>query len=359
MANSLQVDAGSSSYEILIQKGLIKNCSELLKTVGSKRPFIISNPTVSSLYLDSIKEQLGSSVDYYLMPDGEQYKSLEQFQIVLGEMLKRQYGRDSIIIALGGGVVGDLAGFVAASYQRGIPFIQVPTTLLAQVDASVGGKTAVNHPLGKNMVGAFHQPSLVVIDPDTLNTLPEREFRAGLAEVIKYGLIIDHDFYQWLLDNIESIFARNPDPIIFVIQRCCQLKADVVAQDEKELGIRAILNLGHTFAHAIEAETGFNEFLHGEAVAIGMIAAMRLSFSLGLMPESPIATLTDLLKACGLPVHVPDRLETGKLLAHMKKDKKNKSGIIHFVLNVGLGKVEVVGVEDEAVINDAWPFEGM
>jgi len=352
----LVVETKSGRYSILIRPSLLDDCSELQAVVATQTAFIISNETISPLYLAKIQSLLKRPAKFFILPDGEKYKNITYFNKIISQMLENTLGRDSILIALGGGVVGDLTGFVAACYQRGIPFIQIPTTLLAQVDASVGGKTAINHDLGKNMIGAFHQPSLVIIDPLCLTTLPDREFRSGLSEVIKYGLILDHDFYVWIKQNLQEILHKNTETLSKMIYRCCQLKAMVVKEDEKEQGIRALLNLGHTFAHAIEAETRYSQFLHGEAVSIGLYAAMRLSESLGFMAASDTQELRQLLTQCQLPTEIPSSLNIQNLLGHMKRDKKNALGQIRFIVNKAKGNACILPVNDEKLIAKSFPI---
>ena len=281
----LKVDLGANSYPIWVGAGLLSQPQfrdQLRAKLTSSQVVVVSNETVAPLYIDALLTCLdGYAVDQFLLPDGEAHKNLDNFTALLDFMLTRKHNRSTAIIALGGGVVGDLAGFAAASYQRGVNFLQVPTTLLAQVDSSVGGKTAVNHPLGKNMIGAFYQPSAVVIDTATLTTLPRRQYLAGMAEVLKYGVIYDADFFDWLNDNLAGLLAREPALVNHAIVESCRIKAAVVAEDEKEHGVRAILNYGHTFAHALENLSGYGTLLHGEAVAIGYGASRRLCYSTG------------------------------------------------------------------------------
>jgi 3-dehydroquinate synthase len=283
------------------------------------------------------------------LPDGEAYKNLETLNQVFDELLSKACDRKTVLFALGGGVVGDLTGFAAASYMRGIPFVQVPTTLLSQVDSSVGGKTAVNHPLGKNMIGAFYQPIRVICDLDTLKTLPQRELSAGLAEVIKYGPIADMDFFNWIESNIEGLMSRDPYRLAYAVKRSCEIKAEVVGQDERETGLRAILNFGHTFGHAIEAGLGFGVWLHGEAVGCGMVMAAHLSHRLGLVDASFVNRLTRLLIQAGLPVKGP-KLGGVEYLHHMRVDKKSQAGEIKFVLINSPGQVIVQSAPDDLVI---------
>ena len=287
------------------------------------------------------------------MPDGEKYKTLESLNLIFTALLKHNHGRDTTIIALGGGVIGDVAGFAAASYQRGVRFIQIPTTLLAQVDSSVGGKTAVNHELGKNMIGAFYQPSTVIIDTLTLNTLPKREVNAGLAEVIKYGAILDYAFFEWLEAHIDELVALNQHSLQHCIARCCQIKADVVARDETEKGDRALLNLGHTFGHAIETHLGYGNWLHGEAVAAGTMMAAVLSEQLGDLSFEDVARLEKLLARANLPTVSPDTMQPDDYLPHMMRDKKVLAGKLRLVLLKALGQAYVATDTDKSLVLNA------
>ena len=280
----ITVTLGERSYPITIAAGLFNDPASFLPLKAGDQAMLVTNETLAPLYLDRVRhllEQAGVKVDSVILPDGEQYKSLTVLDTVFTALLQKPHGRDTTLLALGGGVVGDLTGFAAASYQRGVRFIQIPTTLLSQVDSSVGGKTAVNHPLGKNMIGAFYQPASVVVDLDCLKTLPARELASGLAEVIKYGIILDGEFFTWLEENMDALLRLDGQAMAYCIRRCCELKAEVVAADERETGLRALLNLGHTFGHAIEAEMGYGNWLHGEAVAAGMVMAARASERLG------------------------------------------------------------------------------
>ena len=313
---------------------------------AGEQVMLVTNQTLAPLYLEAVSrvlEQAGVRVDNVILPDGEQYKSLTVLDDVFTALLQKPHGRDTTIVALGGGVIGDLAGFAAASYQRGVRFIQVPTTLLSQVDSSVGGKTAVNHPLGKNMIGAFYQPASVVIDLDCLRTLPAREFSSGLAEVIKYGIILDGEFFVWLENNLEAVRALEPSALSYCIRRCCELKADVVAADERESGMRALLNLGHTYGHAIEAEMGYGNWLHGEAVAAGMMMAAHAARRIGQFSSSDIDRIHALLVRAGLPVHGPDVMLPESYLPHMMRDKKVQAGELRLVLPTAIGRSEVRG----------------
>ena len=278
---TLNLDLGERSYPIFIGNGLLQDKALLASSVKGNKVLIVSNETVAPLYMDTVAESLGQfNPVRVILPDGEQYKNLEYLNRIFDSLLENRCDRDVTLVALGGGVIGDMTGFAAACYQRGVNFVQIPTTLLAQVDSSVGGKTGVNHPLGKNMIGAFYQPKAVFIDIDTLATLPDTELSAGLAEVIKYGLIIDADFFYWLQKNMQKMVKRNNEALTHAIRRSCEIKADVVARDEREGGVRALLNLGHTFGHAIEASQGYGKWLHGEAVAAGMVMAADLSHRL-------------------------------------------------------------------------------
>lgn len=338
----INVELGDRSYPIYIEAGLLTNNSPLLKHISSKRVCIVTNNVVHPLYAEKLKQQLADyDVDEIILPDGEAEKSLANFDVIMSHLLANTHGRDTTLIALGGGVVGDIAGFAAACYQRGINFIQVPTTLLSQVDSSVGGKTAVNHPLGKNMIGAFYQPKAVLIDIDSLKTLPAREFSAGMAEVIKYGILGDNAFFIWLENNIAKIKNAETDTLIEMIQRCCQCKADIVGADEKESGVRALLNLGHTFGHAIEAELGYGEWLHGEAVATGMVLAAKLSVSMNLIEVSDLRRIEALLSAFDLPLNAPESMSFEQFMKHMRRDKKNLAGKLRFILPTAIGCSEI------------------
>ncbi len=340
---TLTVGLGERSYPIHIGSGLIRQGALFAPHLASGRAAIITNETVAPLYADTVQASLaagGARAFRIVIPDGEAEKRWETLDRIYGELLRAQADRRTVIVALGGGVVGDLAGFAAATFQRGVPFVQVPTTLLAQVDSSVGGKTGVNHLLGKNMIGAFHQPLAVIADITTLDTLPDRELSAGLAEVIKYGAIRDPDFFAWLEENLERLRAREPAALSHAIGRSCELKAEIVALDEREAGPRALLNLGHTFGHAIETLEGYGAWLHGEAVAAGMVMAARLSVRLGRLKEGDARRLSALLSRAGLPVEPPS-LAVGAWLDAMSRDKKNESGRITLVLLDGLGAAAI------------------
>jgi 3-dehydroquinate synthase len=323
--------------------------------LGSHRAAIVTNEVVAPLYLERVERALGkagAATTRIVIPDGEQAKDWRTLERVFDELLAARCGRDTVLVALGGGVVGDLAGFAAAIYQRGIPFIQVPTTLLAQVDSSVGGKTAINHPRGKNMVGAFHQPLAVISDTATLDSLPGRELRAGLAEVIKHGFVLDRAFTDWLDGNLDALLARERSVLAHAVRRSCELKAQVVAADERETGLRAILNFGHTFGHAFEAGAGYGAWLHGEAVAAGMVMAAELSVRVGLLPRAEAMRVRALIGRAGLPVAGP-ALSIQRILELMQVDKKAAAGRIRFVLLNGIGAAVIKGDVDERIVREA------
>jgi 3-dehydroquinate synthase len=342
---TLEVRLGERSYPIVVGPNLLGSADLLLPHVAKRRVALISNETVFPLYgrkLAASLREAGVALTEIQLSDGEQYKTLASLERVYDALLREAFDRKSVIVALGGGVVGDLAGFAAATYQRGIPFIQVPTTLLAQVDSSVGGKTAVNHPLGKNMIGAFHQPKIVLADTSVLATLPDRELRAGLAEVIKYGLIRDPAFLAWLEENMPALLARDPAALTHAIFESCRNKAEVVEADEHEQGERALLNLGHTFGHAIEGALGFGKWLHGEAVGAGMVLAARLSQQLGLISKEDLARTERIIAAAGLPVDMPG-IPADQMLSFMEHDKKNEDGAIRLVLMKEVGRAYLDG----------------
>ncbi|EHG0200128.1 3-dehydroquinate synthase [Salmonella enterica subsp. enterica serovar Napoli] len=351
----ITVTLGERSYPITIAAGLFNEPASFLPLKSGDQVMLVTNETLAPLYLDKVRgvlERAGVNVDSVILPDGEQYKSLTVLDTVFTALLKKPHGRDTTLVALGGGVIGDLTGFAAASYQRGVRFIQVPTTLLSQVDSSVGGKTAVNHPLGKNMIGAFYQPASVVVDLDCLKTLPARELASGLAEVIKYGIILDADFFTWLEGNLDALLRLDGPAMAYCIRRCCELKAEVVAADEREAGLRALLNLGHTFGHAIEAEMGYGNWLHGEAVAAGIVMAARASERLGQFSSADTQRIIALLERAGLPVNGPCEMSTQDYLPHMLRDKKVLAGELRLVLPLAIGKSEVRGgVSHEVVLS--------
>lgn len=331
-------------YPIHIGRGLFDNVDLILPHLPQRKVAIVTNTTVAPLYLARLQgalEAAGVEVLPIVLPDGEAHKTWDTLNLIFDALLSSRAERKTTLIALGGGVIGDMTGFAAACYQRGAPFIQVPTTLLAQVDSSVGGKTAINHPQGKNMIGAFYQPRAVIADMTLLDTLPQRELSAGLAEVIKYGLLGDADFLAWLEDNMARLVARDHDALAYAVRRSCEMKADIVGQDERESGVRALLNLGHTFGHAIEAGLGFGEWLHGEAVGAGMVLAAALSHELGWLDEAALARTERLIAAAGLPTRSPD-LGVDVWLEHMSHDKKVESGRLRFVLLKALGQAAIV-----------------
>lgn len=353
MTRSLQVALGDRAYPIYIGQGLLDDPGWYQPHIRGRQVMIVTNETVAPLYLAQVTQALtGYQVARVILPDGEQYKTLEVWNLIFDGLLSHRFGRDCTLIALGGGVVGDMAGFAAACYQRGVAFIQVPTTLLAQVDSSVGGKTGVNHPLGKNMIGAFHQPGAVIIDTDTLDTLPEREIAAGLAEVIKYGLIRDPAFFDWLEARMPALVARDSEALAEAIERSCQNKAEVVAADERESGQRALLNLGHTFGHAIETGMGYGVWLHGEAVGAGMCLAADLSHRLGWLAASDRARARALIAAAGLPVAPPPELTPQTFRDLMAVDKKVQDGRLRLVLLQGIGSSLVTGDFDLAKLDE-------
>jgi 3-dehydroquinate synthase len=312
---------------------------------------IVSNVTVAPLYLDNIKSVLTDfQCHEVILPDGEAYKTLEILNLVFDSLLQNRLNRQVTVVALGGGVIGDMAGFAAACYQRGVPFIQVPTTLLSQVDSSVGGKTGVNHALGKNMIGAFYQPQCVVIDTNTLNTLDDRQLSAGIAEVIKYGLINDLEFFVWLENNMQSLLNRNPESLRYAIKASCQNKANVVAEDEKEAGVRALLNLGHTFGHAIETNEGYGTWLHGEAVSIGLLMAAILSYKQGWITEDDKNRVQQCLASANLPYKIPEKMNADDFIKLMSVDKKVKDGVIRLVLMKSIGESFVTSEYDHSLL---------
>ncbi len=341
-AKTITVELGFRSYPIVIGEGLLGGRFDLSDYVIGDDCLIVSNETVAPLYLDKLKTNLsGKTIATIELPDGEAYKTTDSLHTILDKLVDIGANRDTTVIALGGGVVGDVAGFAAASYMRGVGFIQAPTTLLAQVDSSVGGKTGINHAQGKNLIGAFYQPSVVVIDTQTLTTLPDRELKAGLAEVIKYGAIADINFFGWLEDNIEALLKGDAAALAYAIERSCELKADVVSEDERETGRRAILNFGHTFGHAIEHCLGYGEWLHGEAVAVGMVMAAELS---DLAPDD-VARISALVEKAGLPI-APPPVGAGRLLDAMQLDKKTLQKKLRFVLLRSLGEAFVTSEYD-------------
>jgi 3-dehydroquinate synthase len=350
---AIEVDLAERSYPIYIGKSVLSDKALFEQHVTSNQVLIVTNETVAPLYLSQIESHL-SNVNYeaLILSDGETYKSLDSFNQIISRLMEKKYSRTCILIALGGGVIGDLTGFAAACYQRGVKFIQVPTTLLAQVDSSVGGKTAVNHPLGKNMIGAFHQPVAVFADTEVLSTLPDRELSAGLAEVIKYGIIRDIEFYDWLEENIELVRKRDDDALEYIINRSCVNKAEVVAEDERESGIRAILNLGHTFGHAIETALSYKEWLHGEAVGCGMLMAADLSMRLGLIEEAKVDGIRSLLERTNLPTQIHKDVSLEQMFENMKVDKKSRDGVLYLILLNDIGNVFVTSDYTEQALKE-------
>jgi 3-dehydroquinate synthase len=338
---TITVELGARAYPIYVGSGLLGRAGLLDPHLRGRDALVVTNTTVGPLYAAALRGMVAKGrVETVVLPDGEAHKNIVTTESVLDGLVTHRFGRDCVVLALGGGVVGDIAGFAAAIYQRGVDFIQVPTSLLAQVDSAVGGKTGVNHPGGKNLVGAFHQPLCVISDSDTLHTLPDRELSAGLAEVVKYGLIADAAFFAWLEQYAEALLKRDAGSLHHVIRRSCELKAEIVAGDERERGRRALLNFGHTFGHAIELSAGYGEWLHGEAVAAGVAMAARFSSRLGLLPSSEADRIVRLLKALKLPV-VPPRVDPNEFLAAMAMDKKVLAGQIRLVLLPVLGNARV------------------
>ena len=348
---TLYVDVGHARYPIDIGPGLLGDRELLAARVAGRDLLVVSDVTVAPLYLQRLHLALaGRRIGDCVLADGEQHKTLQAAALVFDALVRQKLNRDATVVALGGGVVGDIAGFAAACYQRGISCVQVPTTLLAQVDSSVGGKTGVNHPGGKNLIGAFHQPAAVIADTDTLATLPDRELRAGLAEVIKYGCVADAELFAWLEHNVHSILARDPGALCHAIARSCEIKAAVVGRDEREANVRAILNFGHSFGHAIEAATAYQRHLHGEAVAIGMLIATDLSVRLGMIEPSVLSRVRSLLVKAGLPTEAP-RIGADAARALMRMDKKVAAGRLRLVLLESIGAAAVGGDYADA------PFE--
>lgn len=355
LMHTLQVSLGERSYPIHIASGLLDRADLLAPHVKAAQAVVVTNETVAPLYLQRLKntlEKAGVSVIPVILPDGERFKTWETLNLIFDALLGAHCERSTPLIALGGGVIGDMGGFAAACYQRGMPFIQVPTTLLSLVDSSVGGKTAINHPLGKNMIGAFYQPRLVLADIATLDTLPERELRAGLAEVIKYGLIRDPAFLVWLESNLERLLARDKESLIYAVHRSCANKAEVVAADERESGERALLNLGHTFGHAIETGMGYGAWLHGEAVAAGTMIASELSRLLGWLTADDVERVRRIFSRAGLPVVAPG-LGVARYLELMRHDKKVQDGRLRLVLLRSVGQAVLSDVAREDQIGEA------
>ena len=352
---TVQIDLDERSYPIVIAEEIVQLGSTWQALPKAAAALIVTNDVVAPLYLEKLKQALSvrySQIHEVILPDGEKHKDWQTLNLIFDGLLTHGCDRKTVLFALGGGVVGDMTGFAAASYMRGVPFVQVPTTLLSQVDSSVGGKTAINHPLGKNMIGAFYQPQLVVCDLATLDTLPARELSAGLAEVIKYGPIADMEFFSWLEHNIDALLQRNRAVLAHAVQRSVEIKAWVVSHDEKESGLRAILNFGHTFGHAMEAGMGYGNWLHGEGVAAGMVMAAELSQRLGMVDRNFVARLRNLIERAGLPVRgavIDAQDNAGRYLELMRVDKKSEAGEIRFVLIDGAGKAVVKSAPDALV----------
>ena len=354
--HTLTVELGTRSYPIYVGSGLLQQAQLLGQHITGKQVMVVTNSTTAPLYLQTVMDGLKSlqtsdlQIDTLVLEDGEQHKHLDTVSLIFDHLLEQRHNRTTTLIALGGGVIGDMTGYAAAAYQRGVNFIQIPTTLLSQVDSSVGGKTGVNHPLGKNMIGAFHQPQCVIIDPHTLKTLPSRELSAGLAEVIKYGLIAQPDFFSWLEQNIAGLRVLEPQLISQAIYQSCLSKARIVATDEREQGQRALLNFGHTFGHAIETQIGYGNWLHGEAVGAGMAMAADLSRRLGWITKPQVQRIQNLLEASGLPIWGPPKMQAQAYLAHMQVDKKVTDGTIRLILLQQLGHAIVTSDFDNHLL---------
>jgi 3-dehydroquinate synthase len=355
--DKIRVELDERSYTIAIGSGILRDIGKNLERFDfNKKVALVSNPTVYELYGKTVTDSLSASgfeVMKIILPDGEEHKNLASVEIIYEQLLMARFDRKSALIALGGGVIGDITGYAASTYMRGIDFIQVPTTLLAQVDSSVGGKTGVNHSLGKNMIGTFWQPRLVWIDVTTLHTLSNRNFLAGIGEIIKYGIIWDRGFFDFIERKRESVLSLNPEDIIHIIKRSCEIKADVVSRDERETGLRAILNFGHTVGHAIETSTGYTAFLHGEAIAIGMYAEAVLANEAGLIGQAEICRIKQIIKTYGLPVEIPRSIEMKHLLEAMKRDKKAVSGDVKYILPEQIGRVRIQGGFPEEAVERA------
>ncbi|KAE9606627.1 hypothetical protein Lal_00026133 [Lupinus albus] len=355
---TVDVDLGDRSYPIYIGSGLLHQPHLLQRHVHGRRVLVVTNTTVAPLYLDKVVHALTTenqnvSVESVILPDGEQYKNMDTLMKVFDKAIESRLDRRSTFVALGGGVIGDMCGYAAASFLRGVNFIQIPTTVMAQVDSSVGGKTGINHRLGKNLIGAFYQPQCVLIDTDTLNTLPERELASGFAEVIKYGLIRDAEFFEWQEKNMHALLARDPNALAYAIKRSCENKAEVVSLDEKESGLRATLNLGHTFGHAIETGVGYGQWLHGEAVAAGTVMAVDMSYRLGWIDDSIVKRVGDILKQAKLPTCPPETVTMDMFKSVMAVDKKVADGLLRLILLKGpLGNCVFTGDYDRKSLDD-------
>ncbi len=356
MREDVQIPLGDRSYSLAIDSGYLARLGETLSALGFPHKIaLISNPTVSAIYGDVVKDALESAhfeIYHHDIPDGEEFKNYRSLQSIYDFLITHHFDRGCGLIALGGGVVGDITGFAAATFLRGVPYVQIPTTVLSQVDSSVGGKTAINHPLGKNLIGAFYQPVHVAIDISTLKTLPSRDVVAGFAEVIKYGVIQDRSFFSWLETNVEQLKRQDGAALISAIKRSCQIKADIVATDERDSSLRAVLNYGHTFGHAIESLAGYGEWRHGEAVAVGMVVAARISLRHGLCSSDDVERLEMLLRAFDLPVTPPD-FSLDDYLTAMRRDKKVSDGTLKLVLNRGIGDVVLEDVTDVSAVFSA------
>jgi len=345
---TLNVDLGERSYPIYIGRDLLSQSKLIEPYVVGHQVMIVSNETIAPLYLEKVVATFSQyKVHTVILPDGEQYKSLDIVKMIYDALLENRFERKCTLVALGGGVIGDMTGFAAATYQRGVPFIQIPTTLLAQVDSSVGGKTGVNHELGKNMIGAFHQPRCVIADIETLDTLDDRQLSAGIAEIIKYGLIRDASFFDWLEANMQKLLDRDAAALGYAIKRSCENKAEIVAQDEQEGGIRAILNLGHTFGHAIEASTGYGSWLHGEAVGVGMLMAGDLSQRMSMLNASDVQRIDNIVDSALLPTRSPSNMGYDSFMKYMSVDKKVEAGAIRFVLLKAIGQAVITSAYDQ------------
>lgn len=348
---TLNVELAERSYPIHIGANLLSRSELVIPHIVGKQVMIVTNETIAPLYLAQIKQSFASfQVSEVILPDGEEFKNLTVLNQIFDALLQNHFERKCTLVALGGGVIGDMTGFAAACYQRGVPFIQIPTTLLAQVDSSVGGKTGVNHELGKNMIGAFYQPRCVIADTETLNTLDDRQLSAGIAEVIKYGLIRDLPFFEWLEQNMQLLLERDPDALAYAIERSCQNKAEVVAADEKEGGVRATLNLGHTFGHAIEAGAGYGKWLHGEAVGTGMLMAADLSQRMGMLTSEDVQRIDNIIDHAQLPTRAPANMDYATFMKYMSVDKKVEAGVIRLVLLQAIGQAIITSDYDLALL---------
>ena len=354
MIRTVEIDLGARRYPIHVGAGIIGDANLLAPHVGDRHAFVLTSETVAPLYLDRLRPALAESsgVDVHVIADGERHKTLDTFAAIQSALVAKRVARDGVVLALGGGVVGDIAGFAAACYQRGVDFVQVPTTLLAQVDSSVGGKTGVNLPGGKNLVGAFHQPRCVLSDTTALATLDPREVRAGFAEIVKYGLIDDPGFFAWLEANMEAVLALDDDALAIAIVKACERKAALVVADERESGVRALLNLGHTFAHAIETGTGYGAWLHGEAVAAGIVLAAHMSRRMGWLSGHDCERIERLLDRAGLPIRAPAALSPQRMLDLMSVDKKVRQGRLRLILLRGIGEAVVTGEFDSELLHE-------